>query len=235
MCSIPCTKSETMLFAPIPEQRAVDSSTNVSYGNNSTLENASAITVVIPQEDKFIDFHDSVLNIGLKILKSGVDMKDAEDNDVAFANIPLSTIFKRVEVFLGDKQISGSDDFEAYKNYVNWETTFSANAKKHGLRCIGYAKDTTGKMDTRGADNAGFALRQGWTAKSAEVRFVGPIPSDLFLSAERLLPPNVPIRLVFKLASPEFCLLAPNATFNYKITHFEVIMRKVTLNPHLSL
>ena len=97
------------------------------------------------------------------------------------------------------------------------------------------AKDTAGQMHTRGNANTGFTKRQAWSALSHTFHLQGRIPSDIILSSERLLPPNIPQRYVFKLASPEFFLMAPDATFTYQIVYFKLRQRVVTLEPSLAL
>jgi hypothetical protein len=74
---------------------------------------------------------------------------------------------------------------------------------------------------------AGFVERKKWTALSAEARFTGPIPCDLFRSCSQFLPPMQEVVLEFKLNDPELVLIAPAGQFTYQLTKIELLTRQV--------
>lgn len=231
--TIPCTKTETLLFDPAPEQVVIKDSTFETYSELSTLDNASAITINIPGSSDYVDLHNCRLELGLKITKpDGSNL--AADTKVAFVNCPFTSVLKDISVYFGERLVSGGDDYTAYKNYILTELGYGSTAKNITLRTIGYAKDTTGQMDVCDDDNAGFKTRMEWAALSSVLCLKGPIPVELFATTEKYLCPFLNIRFVLKLNSPEFALMAASA-FRYKVTHCKVKICKVKLDPTVAL
>lgn len=237
-----CSKQEAELFNPVGVQSVLEDYSNCIYKNENTLENASSISVVIaPDPTHYIDLHDCKICMGLKIVKTGNADLEATDI-VGTVNMPFTSIFKRVEVHIGGKQVDGMNDYDAIKNYMLTEVGYGAAAKKYTLGHLGYHEDTVKLMDqgtykkSNGTDdlsddkiNWGFKQRCELTALSKVMDLCGPIPSDVFMRSQRLLPSKLEIRIVFKLNASDFVLMSADSTkgYTYKLTYFDVHIRKV--------
>ena len=95
--------------------------------------------------------------IRAKVTKAnGADL-DA-DMIVGVVNNLLHSLFKQVDVFLKEKQVTQATGTYAYRAYLETLLNYSPAAKKSQLMASLYYKDKAGKMDTRDptlADDAG--------------------------------------------------------------------------------
>ena len=128
-----CSKAEVELFNPVGVQSRIIGSSYAKYSNENTLENCSTVSVTIPPDQvNLIDLHDCSLKVGFKIVKAGgADITDADL--VAPCNLAFTSLFKRVEVFVGGVQVDCTNDYDAHKNFMNVEFSYGAAAKRYTL------------------------------------------------------------------------------------------------------
>ena len=193
--------------------------------------------VISGQTEDFIDAKNSFLYIKAKV--TNADESDlAADADVGPVNLWFHSLFSQVEVFLNDTMITTSENTYAYKSIMNAILLTDRDSKQDLLSTQMYFKDTAGHMESRdAANNQGFGSRKEKIARSREVEMMGQLNVDLFLQ-DRLLPPGVDfkIRLIPSKASFNLmCANQANQEFKSIITQASLFVRKVKLNPAVSL
>jgi hypothetical protein len=101
----------------------------------------------------------------------------------------------------------------------------------------GWGKDTAGKMDSLAmtvdnkCENEGLTERAKFlTLDNKELvgDFMGKICSPVFMQ-DRILPPQVPMRVILKKAEDSFALMHETGEFTLKITDAVLIVRKVAV------
>ena len=120
----------------------------------------------------------------------------------------LHSLFKQVDVFLKEKQVTQATGTDAYRAYLETLLNYGPSAKDSQLTATLYYKDTAGKMDianptTAGdAGNAGLRARYVFSKQSGTVEMTGPIFRDIFMS-ERLLLSYVDLKVILNRSSDE--------------------------------
>ena len=104
----------------------------------------------------------------------------------------------------------------AYRAYLETLLNYGKPAKESQMTAALWHKDTATKMDTAGADNAGFTKRATFTATSKMVDLVGRIHADLFHQG-KLLITGFGMHVKMVRSKTPFALMSNEAGANYKV------------------
>ncbi|XP_028405739.1 uncharacterized protein F54H12.2-like [Dendronephthya gigantea] len=165
------------------------------------------------------------------------------DAQVGVVNNLLHSLFKQVDVFLKEKQVTQAAGMYAYRAYIETLLNYGPAAKNSQLTSALFYKDTAGRMNSHNptlADNnanvnLGLKARYRFNAESKTIEMVGPIFSDIFFS-ERLLLSYVDLKVVLNRNSKEFCIMAAaDDTSKLVITDVYLKIRKVKVNPDITI
>ena len=87
--------------------------------------------------------------------------KAANDDQVAFVNNTMHSLFKDVEVQINGKRIKGGDNTYPYKLYLASVFRFSKETQEGQLFSVGFVRDDHAAMDT--VANSGYIKRKVWS------------------------------------------------------------------------
>jgi hypothetical protein len=146
--------------------------------------------------------------------------------------------FESSEVYLGLQPTTKVDKHNAYVAYINTLTGYGPQPLNTFFQMVGWGKDTAGHMDSLGKtsgeyQNKGYVERAKLfrrDGKELVAEFVGKICSPVFMQ-DRILPPQVPMRVILKRSEDNFALMHEAGEFTMNITDPVLIVRKVALTP----
>ena len=230
-----CNLPETEIFTPSFVQNDILSSHYEEIFTRSKLDHNSPLEFAIENSGtSFIDLRNSYLHIVVQILKTdGSALQD--DDNVAFINYPIGSLFSQVEVSLGNKIISSSSGLYPYKCIFETLLNYGIDAVKSQLQNGLFVKDTSGHMNETDCDsdnNYGLKTRGLFTKKSNQVELIGAIHSELF-SQDRFIINGIPLKIVFTRNMSNFVLMSgtDNANYIVKINDASIFLRRCVLNP----
>ena len=188
-----------------------------------------------------MDLAKTILVVTAKVTKANGNNLDA-DEKVGITNNFLHSLFKQVDVFLREKQVTQATGTYAYRAYLETLLNYGPAAKESQLTLAMFYKDKAGKMNvadpTVAAANAntGLATRYTFNKLSQTIEMAGPIFCDVFMT-ERLLLSYVDLKIILNRSSNEFCLMASEDDANYrvKMTEAYLKLRKVQVSPTVSV
>ena len=229
-----CDKSEIDLFSVPPTQQSLERGRWIDYAPLSSVENTdSPINFLVTGTDEYIDLSKTILTVTGKIVKDGDSVLDgANQANVAPVNNFLHSLFKQVDVYLNEKQVTPAMGTYAYRAYIETLLNYDVSAKESQFSSALYYKDTATQMDeagslpkleevkltsktnvttngwiyTAGTGNQGFAKRSKFIKNSKQFVLSGPIFADIFMS-DRLLLNMMDLRVVLNRSNNVFCLM----------------------------
>lgn len=231
--SVECTKSELDIFQIPPTQTSIEKSLYVEVQPIAALTDNSPLEFFISGSGEYYyDLNNTLLYILCKIVRQdNTDIPDAAR--VGFINYPIASLFNQVDISLGDRLISQSDNLYTYRAYIetilNYNTQTLASQFTAGL----FFKDTAGHHHDRAADgrNAGFNKRCQLTARSRPIEIVGPIYGDLF-NQPKLILNGLDLKLKLSRNKDSFCLMSPDAEqYKIQILHASLYVKRVQVSP----
>ena len=236
-----CTKTELDLFSVPPTQVSLEKGHWIDHQPVSSVSDGGPITFLSPGTEDYVDLSKTILVVRAKVTKADGTNIDA-DEKVGVVNNFLHSLFKQVDVFLKEKQVTQATGTYAYRAYLETLLNYGPSAKQSQLTASLFYKDTAGKMDaadpTLAAGNANLGLksRYAFSKTSGTVEMAGPIFSDVFLT-ERLLLSFVDLKVILNRNSEEFCLMASedDADYRVKLTDAYLKIRKVKVSPSISV
>lgn len=236
--STPCAKSELDLFALPPTQTAVEKGQFIEFHPLANIRDGGPVEFNISGSgEEYMDLSSSYLYVKVKIVKSdGSKLPDKEE--VAPINLILHSLFSQVDVSLNERIISSATNTYPYLAYIETLLNYGEDAKKTLLTCEGFYKDnklsTTNPLLEDG--NKGLKKRYDLTHKSQSLDLIGQLHCDIF-QQNRLLLNLVDLKLKLTRSKPQFCLISSTANADYKVDleHASIFIRKVKVNPGVSL
>ena len=212
-----CSKSELNLFSGPPTKTSLEKKHWVEHQPVSSVADEGPITFMVPgTEEDYVDLLKTILVVRAKVTKAnGADL-DANEK-VEMVNNFLHSLFKQIDVFLKEKQVTQATSTCAYRSYLETLLNHGATAKNSQLTASLFSKDKAGKMDvadpmvaTPADANLGLKTRYKFSQESGTIEMAGPIFCDVFMT-ERLLLSYVDIKLVLNRNIQEFnSMAAPN-------------------------
>ncbi len=188
-------------------------------------------------DNTFFDLNNSKVEIKLHVTKP--DGAATAAKDVAHANLLLHSLFSTVELEVGGKIVTDPNTLYPYRAYLETLINMPHETLTTRLICEGWNKDTAGKLNLSDPEgSANTALVQRGTALEAKATqvLIGRPHLDLF-HQEKIIPPNVDIKLRFYPSKPEFVLMAKtvDVAYKYVITRARFYVRAKTVSPSLLL
>ncbi|XP_072046822.1 uncharacterized protein F54H12.2-like [Amphiura filiformis] len=241
--SCPCTLTQLDLFTIPPTQTAITAGNWDEYHPISNLLDGSPIEFnVAGTPEEYVDLSQTKLHIKAKIT-NGDGTQLAVDAPVAPNNLFLQSLFSQCEVSLNERLVSPSSNNYPYRAYLETLLNYSRESKETQLTSSLFYKDEASKFDEcnplendAAVANSGLKERYTLSARSRLIDMTGPIHSDIFFQ-DKLLLNSIDLKVKLTPSQPEFCLLSSNDQGNYKvsITHASLLVRKVRVNPSISL
>ena len=129
----------------------------------SSVSHGGPITFLSPGTEDYVDFAKTILVVRAKVTKAnGNDL--AQDEKVGIVNNFLHSLFRQVDVFLKEKQVTQATGTYACRAYVETLLNYGPAAKQSQLTAAMFYKDTAGKKDvadpTAVAANANMGLKK---------------------------------------------------------------------------
>jgi hypothetical protein len=222
------------LFHSPPTDGATESVQWQDYRPTSTLTKFSPIEFNIPRSSaQYIDLKRTRLYIKAKITKPRNVPLDIDDN-VAFSNLSLHSIFRQVDVALKQMVISpGVGTCYPYKAYLDTILDYKGNINQGLLQTQMFFKDESFAMDAvdKTGGNAGFTTRWSMTGVGKSVDMLGSICSDI-CQQDRLIISGVPIRFTLFPHTDSFSLMS-DGQMEYEFHVEDALLKvcQVSLNP----
>ena len=141
-----CTKTELDLFSVPPTQVNLEKGLWVDHQPVSSVSDAGPITFVCPGTEEYTDLSKTILVVRAKVTKANGNDLDAGEK-VGIVNNFLHSLFKQVDVFLKEKQVTQATGTYAYRAYLETLLNYGPEAKQSQLTAAMFYKDTAGKMD----------------------------------------------------------------------------------------
>ena len=190
---------------------------------------------------KYVDLSKTILVVRAKVTKANGNDLDANEK-VGIVNNFLHSLFKQVDVFLKEKQVTQATGTYAYRAYLETLLNYGPAAKESQLTAAMFYKDTAGKMDvadpTAAAANANMGLkkRYAFNQERGVIEMARPLFCDVFKS-ERLLLSFVDLKVILNRNVNAFCLMSDidDAAHKVVLTEAYLKVRKVKVSPSVSI
>ncbi len=195
-------KSELDLFSVPPTQTSLEKGHWIGHQPVSSVSDGRPITFLSPGTEDYVDLSKTILVVRAKVTKAdGANL--GADEKVGVVNNFLHSLFKQVDVFLKEKQVTQATGTYAYRAYLETLLNYGPAAKRSQLTASLFYKDTARKMDTadptlaanHANDNHGLRLRYTFNKQSGIIEMAGPIFCDVFMT-ERLLLSFVDLKVI---------------------------------------
>jgi hypothetical protein len=197
-------KSELDLFKSIPFQASVEKSQYVEYRPLAPVLPPSFAPIefiITSPSDDYVDLRETYIVATIKIVGSaGGNLPDtANDKYCPVSNI-LHSMFRQVDLYLGDTLVSQSSDIYPYRAYLDILLNAHHLAKKTWLQAGGFEKDKSGSMNA-------IQDRKKYYNESKKVSLAGKLHLDI-AQQDKLILNALPIKIVLTKSSDSFSLLA---------------------------
>ena len=223
------------LFALPPTQTAVQDGLWVEYYPLATLAAGAPIEFAVSGATAdYIDLSNTYLYVKAKVLRQDGTNPPA---DAVFApvNYWLHSLFSQVDVLLNNTLVTPSENTYPYRAYIESTLNYGREAKTTHLTSALYYQDTASQMNSLNADNnAGFRERHARAVAGRDVDMIGRLHCDIF-HQERYLLNNVDIKIRLIPSKNTFNIMAAADNFKSIISHASMFVRKVRLNPAVTL
>ena len=123
-----CSKTELDLFSVPPTQTSLEKGHWEEFQPVSSVSDGGPITFLSPGTEDYVDLSKSILVVRAKVTKADGTNLDA-DMKVGVVN----NLFKRVDVFLKEKQVTQATGTYAYRAYLETLLNYGPAAKKSQL------------------------------------------------------------------------------------------------------
>jgi hypothetical protein len=174
-------------------------------------------------------------------VKIGEGTANIPEPKVFPVNNIFHSVFESAEVYLGLQPTTKVDKHNPYIAYINTLKTYGPQPLNTYAHLQGWVKDTAGKMDsiemstgsTTEYENNGVRDRaKFFTLDGNDLvgEFIGRICSPVFMQ-DKILPPQVSMRIVLKRSEDSFALMHEDGEFSLTVTDAVLIVRKVSATP----
>lgn len=233
-----CMKTELDLFNLPMYQRSVEKSEYVEIQPLAAITQDGPIEFLIAGTGtEYLDLNSILVYTKVKItLPDGTNIP--ANAPVGLINYPGATIFSQVDITLGDRLISQGSNTYPYRAYLNAILNYDRDTLESQFSAGLFVKDVGGHMDDNNAhDGANTALcqRAKLTALSSTLDMISSLDWDLGVQ-EKLLIPNIDLKIRMIRAKSAFCLLRSDA-INYKLRleSVSLLVKKVSVAPEIRL
>jgi len=216
---------ELDLFLRPKVQNEITKTFDREFSPISSIQHGSPIEFIIPgSQNLYLDLAKSYLYIRCKITTPTND-NPANDIQVGIINLPLHSLFSKVDIELGGKLISDSNGLYCYRAYIETLLNSGMDSALSQLQSELFEKDTANHFHdfAIGDDvpNKGLHKRAGHFRGGADVELMGRIHGDIFNQQHAILS-NVNLKIKLYPCANNFILTTPPpqnnaAQINYKI------------------
>ena len=225
------------LFSLPPTQTSVKDGQWVEYHPLATLApNAPIEFAISGATADYIDLKNSFLHVRANVLRAADGTRPAADAAVfAPVNYWMHSLFSQVDVLLNDVLVTPSENTYPYRAYIESTLNYGREAKESHLGLALYYQDTAGQFNSLvPANNAGFANRQGHAVQGRIIDMTGRPHCDIF-HQNRYILNGVDIKVRLVPSKSAFNLMSANDVYKSNILHASLFIRKIRLNPSVSL
>ncbi|KAM4689035.1 uncharacterized protein F54H12.2-like [Discoglossus pictus] len=228
-----CAKSELDIFQIQPTQTSIEKCLYVEVQPLTAItENAPLEFYISGSGDHYFDLNNTLLYVTCKIVKQ--DNTPAPDGArVSLINYPVCTLFNQLDVTLGDRLISQSNNLYAYRAYIEAILNYNSDALSTQFTAGLFYKDTAGHHQDRGldGDNAGFTKRSHMTARGKTVELIGKLHADLFFQ-EKLMLNGLDLKIKLTRNKDTFCIMSAEADpYKVQILSASLFVKRVQISP----
>lgn len=233
-----CVKSELDVFQIAPTQTCIEKSLYVEIPPLSAITESSPLEFFIAGNgEDYMDLNNTLLYLCCKIVKGdGTDLDAGAA--VGLVNYPLASVFSQLDVTLGDRLISQSNNCYPYRAFIESVLNYSDDTLATQFSTGLFYKDTPGHHESvaRDGQNQGFRRRANLTDRSKKIELLGHLHSDLFFQ-EKLLLNGVDVKIKLTRSKDAFCLMGNVAAgqCKLKITSASLFVKKVKVAPGVRL
>nr|XP_048695603.1 uncharacterized protein F54H12.2-like [Caretta caretta] len=232
-----CTKSELDLFQIAPTQTSIEKSIYIEVPPPSAVTESAPIDFFIAGNGiDYMDLNNTLLYLCCKIVKGDGTELEA-DTEVGLVNYPVASIFSQLDVTLGDRLVSQSNNCYPYRVFIESVLNYSNDTLATQFSAGLFYKDTAGQQEDRDLDgeNLGFVRRAKLTAQSRTVELLGHLHSNLFFQ-EKLLLNGVDVKIKLTRSKDPFCLMGSGTEgFKLRILSASLFVKKVRVAPSVRL
>ncbi|KAM4019358.1 uncharacterized protein F54H12.2-like [Anomaloglossus baeobatrachus] len=142
-------------------------------------------------------------------------------------------IESKVDITLGDRLISQSDNLYSYRAYIETLLNYSTQTLSTQFTAGLFYKDTAGHHNDRALDglNAGFVKRARITRNSKTVDLLGPIFGDVF-NQPKLVLNGLDLKIKLSRNKDTFCLMSGDAEpYKVQILQASLYVKRVQVSP----
>ncbi|XP_050791558.1 uncharacterized protein F54H12.2-like [Gopherus flavomarginatus] len=223
-----CTKSELDLFQIAPTQTSIEKSIYIEVPPLSAVTESAPIDFFIAGNGiDYMDLNNTLLYLCCKIVK-GDGTELAANAEVGLVNYPVASIFSQLDVTLGHRLVSQSNNCYPYKAFIESVLNYSDDTLVTQFSAGLFYKDTAGQHEKTElyGENLGFVKRAKLTAQSRMVELLGHLHSDLFFQ-EKLLLNGVDVKIKLTRSKDAFCLMGSAAEgFKLRIVSASLFVKK---------
>lgn len=227
--------SRFSIFQPPALDISTQSEMIVDYRPVATISRGQSIDFLIPNTNiYYTDLSRTYLCLRARIRRSDNTLI-GNDDKVAFAQLPLTTCFRQVDVMLNQtlmsSQIGVNAPYKAVLDHLVYkDKDFLNSGAQSGL----FYYDTPGHMNATdpaatGA-NQGLIKRYEWSKNGAEIHVQGALPHDLS-ELDQYIPSNIEIKIKLLPAIDTFSLMSSSVTENYHIEITDATLKVKFIEP----
>ncbi|XP_069090212.1 uncharacterized protein F54H12.2-like [Pleurodeles waltl] len=230
-----CVKSELDLFSLKITRTSIENSFFMKVSPLAALTPLALIEFYVSgSTDMYLDLNNTLLHLVCKITKAnGTNIKD--DVKVAPTAYPIATMFNQVDINLGDRLITQSDNMYAYRAYIESILIYSFEALDTQLSVGLFYKDTEAHFEDTALDgsNVSFKKRATLATGSKQFDLLERIHSDLFFQ-DKLLINGIALKIKFNRNKDAFCFISGDAEqYKLVILSSSLFVKRVKVSPSL--
>jgi len=219
------------LFSPVVEEAALVHGMDTMYRPLNKSSEGPIEFNIKTMGMNYIDLPRTSLFAQLKITQgNGANLQN--NTQVAFVNLPLSSMFKTIDVEIGGALYPHlGNTFAHYKAYLETILSYSTSAQEGHLKASLFHLDTAGHFESfADAENLAYQIRKVVCAGSASFQVSSPVHCDFF-QMDKYWPPGNELTFRFHRSSDAFAIMsnAGGANFKIVIEDIKLYIRHITL------
>ena len=213
--------SRFSIFQPAAFDISTQSELTVDYRPLATITRGQSIDFLIPNTNiYYTDLSRTYLCLQARIKRSDNTLIDKTDK-VGFAQLPLTSCFRQVDVMLNQTLMSSQIGVNApYKAVLDHLVYKDKDYLNSAAQTALFYYDTPGQMNaidpSASGANQGLVKRYEWSQQGAEINVQGLLPHDL-CELQQYIPSNIEIKIKLLPAVDVFSLMTGSKTENYYV------------------
>ncbi|XP_066566389.1 uncharacterized protein F54H12.2-like [Amia ocellicauda] len=231
-----CTKSELDLFQLAPIQTSIEKSFYVEVPPLTALSDSAPLEFYITGNgEDYLDLNNTVFYLTCKITRhDGTEL--ALDDRVGLVNYPVASLFSQVDITIGDRLISQSNNCYPYRAIIESILNYSESTFNTQYSAGLFVKDTAGQHEVTALNgaNLGFKNRAAYTSGSQKLELLGCIHADMFFQ-DKLMLNGVDIKIKLTRNREAFCLMSNAEDFKLSVLSAALFVKRVRLAPAVRL